>query len=76
MADYKLSDEEAAKLLRELDIDEKEQNRQLLKDMYVDIKRTLASKFAAFLIAMFASLLTAGLAIAASAYLIRKALGY
>jgi hypothetical protein len=76
MADYKLSPEEAEKLLRDLETDEKEENAQIVRDMFTEFRRTFTSKFAGFLLATFVLLMTVGIAIAASAFLIRKALGY
>lgn len=76
MSDYKLSPEEGAKLLHELEADEQQANRDLVREMFVELRRTFTHKFAGFLLATFVLLLTVGVAIAASAYLIRKALGF
>lgn len=52
------------------------ENQEAAKELLTELGRTLTNKFAAFLVGLFMIMLTAGLAIALSAYLIRKALGY
>ena len=58
------------------ELSDESRNEQAAKALFAELRRAFTHKFAAFLVGLFAVLITAGGAIALSAYLIRKALGY
>lgn len=76
MSDYNLSPDQARKLLRDLESDEEMQDTAIAREIVAEIRRKAANKIVGFLFVTFAFILTAGAAVALSAYLIRKALGY